>query len=133
MVIRNQMTSSASESNDDGAARPGVKTPPLWAPTTSSSVIAVRQSADGKTVDARNFIIIIIFFHPLLPPLLPTHPSDETPTAVAVYYTKMATANCEPDYDSRSSVAAADENSIILLMNRNPFAVGRFAFRVIKN
>lgn len=46
-----------------------------------------------------------------------------------VYYTKTATANCESDYDSRSSAAVVEaaaeatvENNIILLMNRNPIA-----------
>jgi len=75
-----------------------------------------------KAVDAQNCIIIIIIFLP--------RPYR------AVYYTKTTTANCEPDCDSRSSVAAAAtvENNIILLMNRNPIlAVSRFAFRVIKN
>lgn len=83
-----------------------------------------RQPAIGrrKTVDAQNFIIIIIifFFHR---PILTLWPYR------TVYYTKTATANCESDYDSRSSAAvvataaaATVENNIILLMNRNPIA-----------
>lgn len=143
MVIRNQMTSAlqhsvtvmttrVQERATDGTAagkrllrygHPFGHRPPRHQRSSYSR----KAAAIGrrKTVDARNAIIIIIII--FLPrPTLTVWAAYRT-----VYYTKMATANCELDYDSRYWAAATVENNIILLMNRNPF--GRQSLCISRN